>query len=226
MAELNPSLLLILTGGEPLLKKDIYELSSYASQKGMMVVLGTNGNMIDDDIARKLKESGVTGIGISLDSIVPGRHDTFRGIPGAWDDTLNGIEACRRQGIEFQIQTTVTKENFNEIPNIIEFSYNLGAKVVRKFNNIGDFIKIFFGDCGLYLKLNPLSPACLNSIKGVIPGAWNSPECIMSFRHDRVKTDANPRYPAFFKFLCNIIVDHIPVCSQYYHHSFLRGIRG
>ena len=133
MAELNPNLLLILTGGEPLLRKDIYDLSSYASQKGMMVVLGTNGNMIDDDIARKLKESGVTGIGISLDSIVPGRHDTFRGIPGARDDTLNGIEACRRQGIEFQIQTTVTKENFNEIPNIIEFSYNLGARVFNLF---------------------------------------------------------------------------------------------
>ena len=133
MAELNPNLLLILTGGEPLLRKDIYDLSSYASQKGMMVVLGTNGNMIDDDIAKKLKESGVTGIGISLDSIVPGRHDTFRGIPGAWDDTLNGIEACRRQGIGFQIQTTVTKENFDEIPHIVEFSYNLGAKVFNLF---------------------------------------------------------------------------------------------
>ncbi|MDO8142615.1 MAG: radical SAM protein [Candidatus Brocadiales bacterium] len=133
MAELNPNLLLILTGGEPLLRKDIYDLSSYASQKGMMVVLGTNGNMIDDDIARKLKESGVTGIGISLDSIVPERHDKFRGISGAWDDTLNGIEACRRQGIEFQIQTTVTKDNFNEIPNIIDFSYNIGARVFNLF---------------------------------------------------------------------------------------------
>ena len=133
MSELNPNLLLILTGGEPLLRKDIYDLSSYASQKGMMVVLGTNGNMIDDDIARKLKECGVTGIGISLDSIIPGRHDTFRGISGAWDDTLNGIEACRRQGIEFQIQTTVTKDNFSEIPDIIDFSHNLGAKVFNLF---------------------------------------------------------------------------------------------
>src|SRR5574341_1028662 len=121
MAELNPNLLLILTGGEPLLRRDIYDLALYASQKGMMVVLGTNGNLIDDDIAKKLKASGVTGIGISLDSIVPERHDKFRGISGAWDDTLNGIEACQRQGIEFQIQTTVTRENFSEIPNIIEF---------------------------------------------------------------------------------------------------------
>ncbi|MDN3513079.1 MAG: radical SAM protein [Candidatus Brocadia sp.] len=133
MAELNPNLLLILTGGEPLLRKDIYDLASYASQKGMMVVLGTNGNLIDDDIAKKLKENGVTGIGISLDSIIPERHDKFRGIPNAWDDTLNGIEACRRQGIEFQIQTTVTSENFYEIPDIIDFSYNLGAKVFNLF---------------------------------------------------------------------------------------------
>ena len=109
MAELNPHLLLILTGGEPLLRSDIYDLSSYASKKGMMVVLGTNGNMIDDDVAKRLKASGVTGIGISLDSVKPGSHDTFRGMHGSWDDTLNGIEACRRQGIEFQIQTTVTK---------------------------------------------------------------------------------------------------------------------
>lgn len=133
MAELNPNLLLILTGGEPLLRKDIYDLASYASQKGMMVVLGTNGNLIDDDNARRLKQSGVTGIGISLDSIMPERHDKFRGVSRAWDDTLNGIEACRRQGIEFQIQTTVTKENFHEISNIIEFSYNLGARVFNLF---------------------------------------------------------------------------------------------
>ncbi|MGQ3683528.1 MAG: radical SAM protein [Candidatus Loosdrechtia sp.] len=133
IAELNPHVLLILTGGEPLLREDIYDLAAYASQKGMMVVLGTNGNMIDDDRAKKLKESGVAGIGISLDSIAPEKHDTFRGIPGAWESTLNGIEACRRQGIEFQIQTTVTRENFNEIPEILEFSCNLGAKVFNLF---------------------------------------------------------------------------------------------
>ncbi len=133
MAELNPNLLLILTGGEPLLRKDIYDLASYASKKGMMIVLGTNGNLIDDDIAKRLKESGVTGIGISLDSTIPGYHDDFRGIPGAWDDTLNGIEACRRQGIDFQIQTTVTKENFHKIPDIIEFASNIGARVFNLF---------------------------------------------------------------------------------------------
>ena len=133
MAELNPNLLLILTGGEPLLRKDIFDLASYASKKGMMIVLGTNGNMIDDNIAKKLKESGITGVGISLDSVSPEKHDGFRGIAGSWDETLNGVNACRRQGIDFQIQTTVTRENYNEIPDIIEFSSNLGARVFNLF---------------------------------------------------------------------------------------------
>ncbi|MDR4508088.1 MAG: radical SAM protein [Candidatus Brocadiaceae bacterium] len=133
MAELNPNLLLILTGGEPLLREDIYDLSSHASKKGMMVVIGTNGNLIDDEIARKLKESGVSGIGISLDSITPKKHDGFRGIKGTWDDTLNGIEACRRQSIEFQIQTTVTRDTYEEIPEIIDFAYNIGARVFNLF---------------------------------------------------------------------------------------------
>ncbi len=133
MAELNPNLLLILTGGEPLLRPDIYDLASYASRKGMMIVLGTNGNMLDDDVVKRLKASGVTGIGISIDSVSPRLHDAFRGMPGAWDDTLNGIEACRRQGVEFQIQTTVTKDNFREIPEIIDFSYNVGARVFNLF---------------------------------------------------------------------------------------------
>ena len=115
------------------MREDIYDLAAYSRNKGMMVVVGTNGNLIDDDIAKNLKQSGVTGIGISLDSLAPAKHDVFRGICGAWDDTLNGIEACRRQGIEFQIQTTVTKDNFHEIPEIIEFSYTLGARVFNLF---------------------------------------------------------------------------------------------
>jgi len=133
MAELNPNLLLILTGGEPLLRNDIYDLSHYASKKGMMVVVGTNGNLIDDDKAKRLKSCGVTGVGISLDSLQPKKHDAFRGLTGTWDDTLNGIEACRRQGIGFQIQTTVTRDNITELSDIIDFSYKLGAKVFNVF---------------------------------------------------------------------------------------------
>ena len=91
MAEVNPNAVLILTGGEPLLRKDIFEISRYASDKGFMTVLGTNGIPITDGVAKKIKESGIKGVGVSLDSLNPERHDSFRGINGAWDNTIKGI---------------------------------------------------------------------------------------------------------------------------------------
>ena len=82
IAELNPNLILILTGGEPLLRKDIFELSRHAAEKGMMVLLGTNACLIDDEMAKKLKDNGFSGIGISLDSVHPEIHDSIRGAKG------------------------------------------------------------------------------------------------------------------------------------------------
>jgi len=133
MAEVNPNAVLILTGGEPLLRKDIFEISRYASDKGFMTVLGTNGIPITEGIARKIKESGIKGVGVSLDSLNPERHDSFRGIKGAWENTIKGIEEIKKVGIEFQIQTTVTKENYDEIPSIIDFAYKTGARVFNLF---------------------------------------------------------------------------------------------
>ena len=133
MAEVNPNAVLILTGGEPLLRKDIFEISRYASDKGFMTVLGTNGIPITDGVAKKIKESGIKGVGVSLDSMNREKHDSFRGIKGAWDNTIKGIEEIKRVGIEFQIQTTVTKENYDEIPSIIEFAYKTGARVFNLF---------------------------------------------------------------------------------------------
>ncbi len=133
IASVNPETLLILTGGEPLLRSDIYELSEYAFKKGMMVVLGTGGNLVNDDVAQKLKRCGVSGVGISLDSVKPDVHDAFRGVKGAWVETIKGIEACKRHGLDFQIQTTVTKHNYTEIPQLIEYAKSLGARVFNLF---------------------------------------------------------------------------------------------
>ena len=133
IAELNPNIILILTGGEPLLRKDIYDLSSHASRKGMMVLLGTNASLINDDVAKKLKESGFSGIGISLDSIHPEIHDSIRGMKGSWKQTVEGIKACKRNGLEIQIQTTVFKRNYDEIPQIVAFAHEMGARVFNLF---------------------------------------------------------------------------------------------
>ena len=75
--------LLILSGGEPLLRKDIFELIQYGTERGLKMALGSNGMLIDDDIARKLKKAGTKKVSISLDSSIPERHDEFRGVNGS-----------------------------------------------------------------------------------------------------------------------------------------------
>ena len=123
----NP--MLILTGGEPLLRPDIFEIAHYASRKNMTVVVGTNGMGMTERLAHRLMESGVQGVGVSLDSLNPSFHDSFRGVPGAWERTVKGLEALNRVGLPFIIQTTVLKGNYHEMPEIADFSYRSGARV-------------------------------------------------------------------------------------------------
>jgi radical SAM protein with 4Fe4S-binding SPASM domain len=133
IAEINPNIILILTGGEPLLRRDIFDLSRHASGKGMMVLLGTNACLINDDVAKRLKDSGVSGIGISLDSMRPDVHDSIRGLKGSWEKAIEGMRACKRNGLEIQIQTTVFKKNYDEIPDVVAFANEMGAKVFNLF---------------------------------------------------------------------------------------------
>ena len=78
-------------------------------------------------------DCGVRGMGIILDSLNPEKHDAFRGVRGAWKRTLRGISACRKKGLEFQVQTTVAKDNYGEIPELIEFASVLGARAFNLF---------------------------------------------------------------------------------------------
>ncbi len=133
IAEINPHILLILTGGEPLLRPDILEISKYASETGFLVVMGTNGVLLNDEVVEKMQQHGVTGAGISLDSIQPSNHDKFRGMEGAWKATMNGIESLKRAQLDFLVQTSVTQWNYDEIPEIVEYAYQLGAKVLNLY---------------------------------------------------------------------------------------------
>ncbi len=127
MAEVNPNACLILTGGEPLLREDIFDIARYADGKGFMVVMGTNGLLLNDITIPKMIDAGIKGIGVSLDSIQPQVHDRLRGLEGAWEKTIQGIKTARKHGLDFQVQTTITKENYDEIPKMIDFSHELGA---------------------------------------------------------------------------------------------------
>lgn len=133
IAIVNPEVLLILSGGEPILRKDIYELAEYASGKGMMVVLGSNGLLINNEVALKLRQKGVSGVSISLDSINPEIHDSIRSLEGAWESAVEAISICQGNGLAVQVNTVVTKNNYDEIPKLVQYSKTLGVKVFSPF---------------------------------------------------------------------------------------------
>lgn len=119
--------MLILTGGEPLLRRDIYQLAETASAMGMWVVMGTNGVLVTRAVARKMVECGVKGVGISIDSADPERHNAFRGGRNAWQHSVRALQICREEGLEVLVQTTVMEENYDEIPALLDFARDHGA---------------------------------------------------------------------------------------------------
>ena len=119
--------IIILTGGEPLLRPDIFEIARYGTDKGLRMVMAPNGTLITEEKARQMAEAGIKRISISLDGATREIHDRFRGVDGAFDGALNGIAMAKKAGVEFQINTTITKSNLDQIPDIQKLAINLGA---------------------------------------------------------------------------------------------------
>ena len=133
IADLGDEIMIVLTGGEPMLRRDIEALARHASDRGLMVVLGSNGLLLDDERVARLRAAGVRGVGISLDSLDPGHHDAFRGVRGAWAKAMAGIDACRRGELGFQIHFSVTDDNAHELDAMIDFALASGALVLNVF---------------------------------------------------------------------------------------------
>jgi len=118
---------IILTGGEPLLREDVFELAAYGTAKGLRMVLATNGTLVTPDAAKRMLASGIQRVSISIDGMDAERHDAFRGVPGAFAGALRGIEALKSAGMEFQINTTITKANLDQIKGLLDLAVKLGA---------------------------------------------------------------------------------------------------
>ena len=118
---------IILTGGEPLLRPDIFEIADYGNRKGLRMVMATNGTLVTEEIARKLVDVGIMRVSISIDGLNAESHDKFRMVPGAFAGTMVGIEAMKKVGLEFQINTTITKANLDQIKGIFDLTVSLGA---------------------------------------------------------------------------------------------------
>lgn len=130
IAAFAPECVTILTGGEPLLRRDILDIVRRAAERGLWVVVGTNGVSVTENLARLLADAGVRGLSLSLDALDPDRHDRFRNVRGAWRNTVQGAEILNRTGLPFIVQTTVGSHNRGELEAIADFAFErLAAKV-------------------------------------------------------------------------------------------------
>ncbi len=118
---------IILTGGEPLLRSDIFEIGAYGTKKGLRMVMATNGTLVTKEIAHRMVDTGIMRVSISIDGVNAKSHDAFRSVPGAFAGAMAGIEEMKKAGLEFQINTTVTKANLDQIKGIFDLTVALGA---------------------------------------------------------------------------------------------------
>jgi radical SAM protein with 4Fe4S-binding SPASM domain len=130
-AAVNP--ILVLSGGEPLYRSDIFQLARYATDKGLRVALATNGTLVTKEVARMIVDSGVRRVSISLDGADSLTHDTFRGIPGAFEAAIYGLRNLRTLGMSVQINMTIARHNARQLPQVLELAKSLGADALHTF---------------------------------------------------------------------------------------------
>jgi len=127
----NP--ILVLSGGEPLYRTDIFDLARFATDRGIRVALATNGTLVTKPVAKKIVEAGVKRVSISLDGADALTHDTFRGIPGAFEAAIYGMRNLQEFGMSVQINTTIARHNAHQLPDVLEMARSLGADALHTF---------------------------------------------------------------------------------------------
>jgi radical SAM protein with 4Fe4S-binding SPASM domain len=125
--------ILVLSGGEPLFRSDIFQLARYGTDKGLRVALATNGTLVSKHVARMIVDSGVQRVAISLDGSDALTHDTFRGIPGAFDAAIAGFRNLKNLGMSVQINTTIARHNAHQLPAVLDLARSLGADALHTF---------------------------------------------------------------------------------------------
>ena len=133
IGQLNPATVLILTGGEPLLRSDLERIAERAAGHGMLVVVGSSGITLTPARAGRLAEAGVAGVGISLDSDQAEFHDNLRGMPGAWAKATDGMRSVRDAGMALSVQMTILRGNHERLEQVAEHACAAGARVMTAY---------------------------------------------------------------------------------------------
>ena len=125
--------ILILTGGEPLLRADVFDIGKYAVAKGFRVVMGTNGTLVTQDVTARMHSVPLSRISVSLDFPYADLQDDFRGAAGAFDSAINGIKNAQARGIEVQINSTITSRNVGYLGTMVDLALSLGVAAFHPF---------------------------------------------------------------------------------------------
>jgi len=125
--------ILVLSGGEPLFRADIFDLASFATSRGLRVALATNGTQVTKEVARKIVDAGVRRVSISLDGANAATHDAFRGIPGAFDGAVKGFRNLQEVGMSLQINMTIARHNAHQLPEVLDLAKSMGADALHTF---------------------------------------------------------------------------------------------
>jgi radical SAM protein with 4Fe4S-binding SPASM domain len=133
LAKVDEFRMLVYTGGEPLVRPDIFKLFEHSKQAGFANVIATNGTLIDEDMAFRLRESGVVGTAVSIDSSVSEVHNRIRANPNAFELAMRGMHAVKKAGILLQINVTAMEYNFETLSELIELADNVGSGIMLMY---------------------------------------------------------------------------------------------
>ena len=123
----------VISGGEPLMRPDVFEIAAYGSQRGLRVAVSPNGTLLTAEAIRNLKKAGVKRISVSIDGSTAERHDAIRRVPGAFDEAIAGLAACRQAGLAFQLNTTVMRQTKDDLPAVGDLAVRIGAEAWHVF---------------------------------------------------------------------------------------------
>jgi heme b synthase len=132
LAEFAP-MILVLSGGEPLWRRDVFDIARRARSKNLRVALATNGTLVDEAMAQRIVDAGIERVSISLDGADPATHDNFRGHEGAFAAAIHGLKCLQELGVSTQINTTVSVHNSHQLPEILNLAKSLKVNAFHLF---------------------------------------------------------------------------------------------
>jgi heme b synthase len=124
---------LVLSGGEPLFRPDLFDIGAYGVESGFRMALATNGTLVSERVAAQIADAGFARVAISLDGARPQTHDRFRGLTGSHALALRGLRSLRDEGVSVQINSTIARHNATELPELLDLALEIGADALHLF---------------------------------------------------------------------------------------------